>query len=127
MDKKNFLFLKSMQTKLLLTRFLTLLFVLHLMSGQMHTIYAMVTGKEVSVVHPFCKKLKAQAAQQEQVQVQTSSDLGIVFASLCTSVFDFDQAFKPLEPKMSFFKPSSFYADEHKEPIMKDLDIPPQY
>tara|TARA_R110002050_G_scaffold286654_1_gene437377 strand:- start:34 stop:336 length:303 start_codon:yes stop_codon:yes gene_type:complete len=67
-----------------------------------------MTGKEVTVVHPFCKKSKSKSNTQDSIKRDLSSAGSIDILAVCNTVFDFKTTSFTFVPAEENFKKYSF-------------------
>lgn len=77
-----------MITKNLTVFFLAGLFLINLLAFQSNGLLQVLTGKEVTVVHPFCKKTKNLFTAKDTFTMDHSSIHSLEIPVICSSVFD---------------------------------------
>ena len=88
-DDTKSLSLPVMNAKNLTAFFLTGLFLMNLLAFQSNGLLQVLTGKEVTVVHPFCKKSKSTSTSDDTLSMDLSSLSSLEIPVICTTVFDF--------------------------------------
>tara|TARA_R110000772_G_scaffold188073_1_gene299159 strand:+ start:402 stop:746 length:345 start_codon:yes stop_codon:yes gene_type:complete len=74
--------------KNLIAFFLASLFLLNLTLSQSGSLLQVLTGKEVTVIHPFCKKAKRTSSNSESFKADNSASTSLEIAAICNTVFD---------------------------------------
>lgn len=86
--KKELINLPAMIAKRLIAFFLTGLFLVNLTAAQSSSLLQILTGKEVTVVHPFCKKAISNSNKTTSFKVDNSAASSFEISAICTTVFD---------------------------------------
>lgn len=77
-----------MKPKNLIVFFLTSLFMMNLMAAQSVALLQDLSGKEVTVVHPFCKKSKSHSKTSNSIKLDNTAVDSFQIQAICTTVFD---------------------------------------
>lgn len=115
-----------MNAKSLIVFFLTGLFLMNLMAAQSGALLQVLTGKEVTVVHPFCKKSKSNSTSGDSVKFDNSAANSFEIQAICTTVFDFKITSFSFTSAEDNFKDYVFSEILHSNLFAKRLDIPPR-
>lgn len=124
--KTKSLSLPSMNAKNLTAFFLTGLFLMNLLAFQSNSLLQVLTGKEVNVVHPFCKKAKSTSTSDDSFSMDLSSLSSLEIPVLCTSVFDFKTSSFSFALAEDNFKNYIFSDALHLNLISEPLLFPPR-
>ena len=78
-----------MNSKNLIAFVLAGLFLMNLTLSQSASLLEVLTGKEVTVVHPFCKKVISNANKTDSHKVDNSASSSYEISAICNTVFNF--------------------------------------
>lgn len=115
-----------MNSKNLIVFFLTGLFVMNLMAAQSGALLQVLTGKEVTVVHPFCKKSKSNSKTGDSIKIDNTAVDSFQIQAICNIVFDFKTAYFSFIHAEENFKNYAFTEILHSNLFAERLEIPPR-
>lgn len=115
-----------MKSKNLIVFFLTGLFMMNLMAAQSGALLQVLSGKEVRVVHPFCKKSKSNSKSSGSIKIDNTAVDSFQIQAICTSVFDIKTAFFSFIAAEDNFKNYAFTEILHSNLFAESFDIPPR-
>jgi len=115
-----------MNVKNFTTFFLTGLFLMNLLAFQSNGLLQVLTGKEVTVVHPFCKKSKSTSASDDTFTMDLSSVSSLEIPVICSSVIDFKKASFSFVLAEDNFKEYVFSDTLHLNLFSEPLFLPPK-
>ncbi len=115
-----------MNLKNLIALFLTGLFLMNLTVSQSGGLLKVLTGKEVTVVHPFCKKSKSTSNKGNALTADPTSTSSIEIPAICTTAFDFKTASFSFVTAENNFKAYGFTDILHLKLFTEQLYIPPR-
>lgn len=101
-------------------------FLINLMNAHSNVLLQIITGKQVSVVHPFCKKLKVNNGAKTSANIDYASAQLMEIPAICTTVFKFN------DPSFTFFftednfKTYTFSNKFHLNLYAEQFYIPPR-
>lgn len=122
----NSLCLRVMKSKNLTAFFLAGLFLINLLAFQSNGLLQVLTGKEVTVVHPFCKKAKSLFTAEDSFTVDHSSVHSLEIPVICSSVFDLKTTSFSFVFAEDNFKEYVFSNTLHLNLISEPLFFPPR-
>lgn len=115
-----------MNSKNLIVFFLTGLFVMNLMAAQSGALLQVLTGKEVTVVHPFCKKSKSNSKTGDALKIDSTSVNSAQIQAICSTVFDIKTASFSFISVEDNYKVYTFSEILHSNLFAERLEIPPR-
>lgn len=115
-----------MNAKTLTAFFLMGLFLMNLLAFQSNGLLQILTGKEVTVVHPFCKKSKSASTSEDTISVNLSSASSLEIPVICTTVFDFRSISFSFVSVEDNFKDYVFSDTLHLNLFSEPLFLPPR-
>ena len=115
-----------MNVKNLIAFLLTGLFLINLLAFQSNGLLKVLTGKEVTVVHPFCKKLKSGPTSGDTFLMDMSSISSLEIPVICTTVFDFKTTSFSFILVQDNFKHYVFSDALHLDLFSEPLLLPPR-
>lgn len=101
-------------------------FLINLVSAHSNAPLQFITGKQVSVVHPFCKKVKSKKGDTKSSEIDYASAKSLEIPALCINVFKID------DPSFTFiftednFKTYTFSNKFHLNLYAEQFYIPPR-
>lgn len=101
-------------------------FLINLMSAHSNGPLQILTGNNVSVVHPFCKKVKSKKADTKSAKIDFANEKSVEIPALCINVFKIDN------PSLTFiftednFKTYTFSNKFHLNLYAEQFYIPPR-
>ena len=118
--------LLSMKSKNLIVFFLTSLFMMNLMAAQSGALLQVLSGKKVTVVHPFCKKPKSNSKTCNSIKSDNTAVDSFQIQAICTTVFDFKTASFLFIAVEDNFKDYAFSESLYSNLFAERLEIPPR-
>ncbi|WP_026452439.1 hypothetical protein [Aequorivita capsosiphonis] len=115
-----------MNTKNLTAFFLAGLFLMNLMAFQSGALLQILSGKKISVVHPFCENSKSTANSDATFSLDLSSVHSLEIPVICTSVFDFKTTALSFVLAKDNFKDYVFSDTLHLSLFTEPLYLPPR-
>ncbi len=115
-----------MIAKHLIAFFLTGLFLLNLTVAQSGSLLQILTGKEVTVVHLFCKKAKSNSNKTTSFKVDNSAASSFEISAICTTVFHLKTISFTFVTAKDNFKASVFEEPLHINLFAERFYIPPR-
>ncbi len=115
-----------MKSKNLIVFFLTGLFVMNLMAFQSGAMLQVLTGKDVTVVHPFCKKSKSISTAGDSVKLDLSATHSFDISVICNTVFNFKTTSFSFIPAEDNFKNDVFSETLHLNLFAERFYLPPR-
>ncbi len=114
-----------MNTKNHIAFLLSGILLINLTLGQIPRFFEVLTGKEVTIVHPFCKKAKNNA-QHDSFKVNKASSGSFILSAICTTVIDFKLVAVKFFTGVDNFKDYIFKDSMRKNLFAKRFYIPPR-
>lgn len=106
--------------------FLASLFLLNLLAFQSNGLLQVLTGKEVTVVHPFCKKAKNSFPADDSFTIDHSSVNSLEIAIICTPIIDLKTTTYSLIFAENNFKEYGFSDNLHLNHFSEPFLFPPR-
>lgn len=101
-------------------------FLINLMNAHSNAFLQIITGKQVSVVHPFCKKMKYKKGGAKSAEIDYASAKSVEIPAICINVFKIE------DPTFTFFftddnfKTYTFSNKFHLNLYAEQFYIPPR-
>lgn len=102
------------------------LFLLNLTMANSATVLQVLMGKEITVVHPFCKKKSGNSHQKSQFNTDKLMADSVSISAVCTTVFSFREAHFIFIPGSDNFKDFVFAEPFHINLFTERFYIPPR-
>jgi hypothetical protein len=96
------------------------------MAAHSGAMFQVLLGKEVTVVHPFCKKSKSNSKTGDALKIDNTTASSFQIQAICTTAFDFNRVAFSFIPIEDNFKKYVFSEILHSNPFAERLYIPPQ-
>ncbi|MGO3183549.1 MAG: hypothetical protein ACTIJ9_12040 [Aequorivita sp.] len=115
-----------MNVKNLTAFFLAGLFLMNLLAFHSGGLLQVLTGKEVSIVHPFCEKSNSSSNSDDTLKMDHSALSSLEIPVICTTVFDFKTASFSFVLAEDNFKDYVFSDTLHLNLFSEPLYLPPR-
>lgn len=115
-----------MSAKNLTAFFLTGLFLMNLIALQSNGLLQVLTGKQVTIVNPYCENSKSSSYVDETFSVDLSTIQSLEIPVICTTVFDFKTTAFSFVLAEDNFKEYLFSDSFHLNLFSETLYLPPQ-
>ncbi|MCG2420170.1 hypothetical protein K8089_14160 [Aequorivita sp. F47161] len=115
-----------MNAKNFIAFFLAGLFLMNITLSQSGELLQVLTGKEVTVVHPFCKKAKSTSNKTTSFKVDNLAANSFEISAICTTIFDFKTTSFTFVAAEDNFKAYAFAEPLHINLFAERFYIPPR-
>lgn len=126
LNKTKSLSLRVMSVKNLTAFFLTGLFLMNLLALQSNGLLQLLTGKEVTIINPFCEKSKSSSDADDTFSVDLTTIQSLEIPVICTTVFDFRTTSLSFSLAEDNFKEYLFSDNFHLNLFSETLYLPPR-
>lgn len=115
-----------MNLRNLIAFFLAGLFLMNLLAFHSGGLLQVFSGKEISIVHPFCEKSKSSSNSDNTLAMDHTTISSLEIPVICTTVFDFDAASFSFVFAEDNFKEYVFSDTLHLNLFSEPLYLPPK-